>query len=121
MARVSLKKRKRGKVYVIDLKEGGLGWQAIDQDGTPVKSRFGRVFVPYSMSKDSPEYQTSSRAIDKALKAWAEKVSDPVAPKGPKARLYRAGKPARILGARTLRPKATTRSRDLRGSAEELD
>jgi hypothetical protein len=110
-------------IAIVGLKEGGLGWQVTDEKGAALKPNFGRVLTRADISMDSPEYQASSRAIDKTFQALADRMRRSLVVKEPADFRVRAHKVRRIMPSgralKTLEAKAPRR--DLRGSLEELD
>jgi hypothetical protein len=75
MARTVWKKTRPVEVSIVGLEGGGLGWRVTDDDGTPLNLSFGTVLASPVLSDESPELQVSNKAIDKVLKAYAERRS----------------------------------------------
>jgi hypothetical protein len=58
----------QGKINIVGLEEGGLGWRVTNRTGEPVKLRFGNIALPDDPQAES-KFRVSLKAIDQALKA----------------------------------------------------
>jgi hypothetical protein len=67
--REKLKKAAGGKqdrVAIVDLQEGGFGWRVLNDKGTPLNLRFGRVYAA-AAPDEAEKYELSSKVIDEVL------------------------------------------------------
>jgi hypothetical protein len=72
MARPTTKKRKAGKISIVE--KGDLfGWRVTGDDGKPVKPRFGKVKVHSSMADVALELGVSRKVLQNYLKSMADR------------------------------------------------
>ena len=126
MARTAWKKTRPVEVSIVGLEGGGLGWRVTDDDGTPLKLSFGTVLASPLLSEESPELQVSNKAIDKVLKAYAErrsgKASGKLSIRNPSMSRLRSSSSKRRAATRTFdRLEVKSPPRATGATAEELD
>jgi hypothetical protein len=101
----------QGKIDIVGLEEGGLGWRVTTRTGEPVKLRFGSIGLPDDPQAES-KFRTSLKAIDQALKAVDGDKIGRSGKKPPGVRYLRAtsrsaaARPARSRAGEAHRPDA---------------